>query len=648
MDPYVTSLCMDHKYCTAPLSTPPCYSIVPHQEPLCSCTATQHTCVTAHHGIHHRCSLSGHYPHYTSVMCRKMTVSPTFPCLTPIIRRETVLARRDPDGFYYVGAVRQEEEPGVFLIEFAKPCVQAERFPAMLQKTHTRDIIQHEEALRHCIVPGDNVLAPWELQLTRYGPGTVILGLETRDPLRATEDEELTISFWNGKKSSVPLRVAVWVSPSVYHRIVDALHRPISSRLYGLETAQSGTTYIVTECCATAPIPACHDEHVYKHGCVRPHFAHQHCSCCYFPTRSICTCCHNAKCHNWWPLSPRTTVYIQRDKDAGEDFRSSMRIKEERGGHSGRGFSSSSETEGEESLDDESDDDDDDTCLSKTTQSTMVDSAVNTDSSLWEKIKMDTRDRPDWKYWKRGQPEPFHRKPGIIKSEKKASFPDPKAALSDIFRSSNQSALFDTIAGSPSRRLTMKDVLVHQDYTTTRKEQSPPAVERLGESEFAKLKLKKEMEEKQQKKKMKNLEWERKRETEAGEKYRESQEAHRVKTLQRLQNEEKKLKDEEARHVSILKTKMAAQEERGDHRQTIATEDKRKEEQRMGHLRTVREKIHQREYQKCAETEERERNHMKAQRRRVQDHYKQVAEKVYQAEQQGGRSGSQRALSMEA
>ncbi|XP_069824131.1 uncharacterized protein C11orf16 homolog [Dendropsophus ebraccatus] len=641
MEPCVTSLCLDHKYCsvTSPLTTTPCHRLITHQEPLCSCTATGHPCMTTHHGLHHRCPLSGHYPHYTNVTCRKMTVSPTFPCLTSIIRRETVLARRDPDGYYYLGVVRQEEEPGMFLIEFTKPCVGGERFPAMLQKTRACDIIQHEEALRHCILPGDNVLAPWEPQLTRYGPGTVILGLETRDPLRAAEDEELTISFWNGKKSSVPLHVAVWISPTIYHRMVDALQRPISSRSHNQDTTHSSTTYIITDHCATVPIPVCPADHLHKHGCTY-HTAHlPHCSCCCFPTRSVCTCCHDPKCQDWWSLSPRTTVYVQRSKDpAGKDVSSSLKMKAER--RRERRFSSSSDAEGEESLDEDEESNDDETCLSRTTQSTMVDSAVNTDSTLWEKLKLDLRDRPEWKYWKRGHPEPFHRKPGIIQSKKKASSPDRRAALSNIISSSNQSALFETIGDSPSRRLTMKDVLVHDDFTPSQKGQAPPAAERLGASEFGKMKLKKEMQEHQREKKIKHLEWEQKREKEAGEKYSESQEAHRVKTLQRLQNEEQKLKDKRARNVAIIKAKMAAQEERSERHETIATEDKKKEEQRLGHLRKVRERIDQKEYEKCAATEQREMSHMEAQKRRVQDHYKQVAEKVHQAEQHGGRSGS--------
>ncbi|XP_077142748.1 uncharacterized protein C11orf16 homolog isoform X2 [Ranitomeya variabilis] len=502
----------------------------------------------------------------------------------------------------------------------------------MLQKTRACDIIQHEEALRHCVVPGDNVLAPWEPQLTRYGPGTVILGLETRDPLRGAEDEQLTISFWNGKKSTVPLQVAVWISPSVHHRIVDTLHRPVSSRPC---TARSSTTYVITERCAPVPVPVCSADLIHKHRCnchsVHSHVTHPHCSCFY-------TRCYDPKCQDWWPLSPRTTVYVHGNKDLDDgDLPSTMKMKGETRRQGERRFSSSSESEGQESLDDKSDGE---TYLSKTTQSTMVDSAVNTDSTLWEKPKLDPSGRPEWRYWKRGQPEPFYRKPGIVTPKNKPSTSDLRSAPSDIIGSSNQSALFEAISNSPSRRLTMKDVLIHADFNPSQKVQSPPAVDRLGESEVVKLQHKKQKQKHQQKKKIKHLEWEQKRENEAGEKYSDSQEAHRMKTLHRLQNEEQKLKDERERNVTAMTAKITAQEERSERHQTLAVEDKKKEERRLGHLRKVRERIDQKEFEKCAAKEQRERNHMEARRRRVQDHYQQVAEKVYQAEQQGGRSGS--------
>ncbi|XP_072278445.1 uncharacterized protein C11orf16 homolog [Pyxicephalus adspersus] len=634
MDHCVRALCLEHKYCsiTAPHTAHTCHSMVAHTDPLWGCTSR--SCVSHHHTIHGGCSWTDHLrPCTTSVTCQKLNVSSTPACLTSIIRRETVLARRDPNGFYYLGVVRHEEEPGVFLIEFNKPSVQRDRYPAMLQKTTSSDIIQYEEARRHCIVPGDNVLAPWEPELTRYGPGTVLLGLETRDPLRVMEDEKLTVCFWNGKKVNVPLGTAVWISPTVHHRIVDILHRPITSRQIQAESPPSTTTFVITDRCTTFPDPVCTAGHYHgwSHHSAHPHPPHRHCSCCCFPNHPTCTCCSDPKCQDWWALTPRTTIYVQGKKDTGKDeneYSSSSRRLETQ--NRNRYLSSTSESEAEDPLEDT----DDETDLSRTTQSTMVDSAVNTDSSLWDKPKLGIGDRPDWKYWKRGQPEPFYRKPGILKSNSKTTTENnSRVSVSDVFGSTNRSALFETIGDSPVRRLTVKDVLVHTDFVPSHTQSSPPIAERLGESEVEKLRHRQVILEKQQQQKERQRQWEQKREEESGKKYSESQEVHRKKTLQRLQNEEQKLKEREIKDIANIKAKMAAGEERKERNQTIAAEDKKREQRRLQHLQKVREKIDRREYEKCAASEQKEIERLAAQQRRTENHYKEVAEKVFQAEQ---------------
>ncbi|XP_068116450.1 uncharacterized protein C11orf16 homolog [Hyperolius riggenbachi] len=635
MDHCIRSLCLDHKYCsvTAPLATHACHSVITHPEPLCSCTG--HPCVThRHHGAHGRCSCTGHLPHYTSMMCKKVNVLPTLPCLPTLVRLETVLARRDPDGFYYQGVVRHEEEPGVFLIEFSKPCVQSERYPAMLQKTSVSDIIQYDDAQRHSIVPGDNVLAPWEPELARYGPGTVILGLETRDPLRVMEDEQLTVSFWNGKKANVPLGVALWISPTVYRRIVDMLHHPISGHQHHEDRGGNTTTYVITDRGTTVPVPVCATDHFHRwnhHPAHHPHPTHQHCACCCFPSHQTCTCCYDPKCQSWWPLSPRTTVYVQGKKETGDDKRSYSTITEgEKSRTDNHYFSASSESENEESLEDDTDGE---TYLSKTTQSTMVDSAVNTDSSLWDKQRTDFSDRPDWKYWKHSQPEPFHRKPGIIKSKSKKSIKDSRAPVPDSFGSTNRSALFETVLDPPARRLTVKDILTHKDLVQTEMNPPPSAAERLGQSEVEKLRRKEAILQKRLQQKLKHREWEEKREEDSSKKYSGSQEAHRKKTQNRLENEELKVREREMKNATNIKAKMAACEERKERNLTEAAEDKKREQRRLDHLRKVREKIDQREFEKCAANEQKDIDHMAAQRRRTEDHYRQIAEKVFQAEQ---------------
>lgn len=52
------------------------------------------------------------------------------------------------------------------------------------QLTCQPDMVNITQAHEHSIVPGDTVLAPWEPQMGRYGPGRVISGMEVREPLK--------------------------------------------------------------------------------------------------------------------------------------------------------------------------------------------------------------------------------------------------------------------------------------------------------------------------------------------------------------------------------------------------------------------------------------------------------------------------------
>lgn len=84
----------------------------------------------------------------------------------------------------------------------------------------------------------------------------------------------------------------------------------------------------------------------------------------------------------------------------------------------------------------------------------------------------------------------------------------------------------------------------------------------------------------------------------------------RKKTLQRLQNEERRVKERETKESAGVKVKMAASEERKERNQTVAAEEKKREQRRIDHLRGVRGKIDQREFEKCAASERKEIDHL--------------------------------------
>ncbi len=54
-----------------------------------------------------------------------------------------------------------------------------------VQQTCQPDMVSLASAHGHNIIPGDTVLAPWEPDMRRYGPGRVISGMELRDPLKS-------------------------------------------------------------------------------------------------------------------------------------------------------------------------------------------------------------------------------------------------------------------------------------------------------------------------------------------------------------------------------------------------------------------------------------------------------------------------------
>uniref|UniRef100_A0A8C8VR04 Chromosome 11 open reading frame 16 n=1 Tax=Pelusios castaneus TaxID=367368 RepID=A0A8C8VR04_9SAUR len=321
-----------------------------------------------------------------------------------------VLARREPDGFYYLGTIKAEieGERGTFLVEFDKPAALGEKYSVWVQKTVRDDILEYVNGMRHSILPGDKVLAPWEPDLVRYGPGTILLGIETRDPLRASEDEEIMVYFWNGKKVKVPRGVALWIPANTWERIIEMIHMPFTSRLKLMEPSHSTSSYIFTCRPLMAPIHSCAlgGPGTYRWLCplVHPSF-HDHCLYC-SPVHMGCLCCSCPKFSAWWPL-PATSLLPQRGTELQESTNKptaqfpQLESPKEKQSEAAAAASSTSSSDSES----------EEMSLPKTT---MVDSAVNTDSSLFPESKLKDSARPEWKYWKRSHPKSHLGNPGIF------------------------------------------------------------------------------------------------------------------------------------------------------------------------------------------------------------------------------------------
>ncbi|XP_038072040.1 uncharacterized protein LOC119740724 isoform X2 [Patiria miniata] len=142
-----------------------------------------------------------------------------------------VLARRDKDGYYCLGFVKQQITANhTFLIEFDKePSSKAQ---PQLQETAIYDIISYNDASRHSIAAGDKVLAPQGKLQYRYAPGTVLEGLEGRSSGCAADTESLVVSFFDGKTEKILKQASIWIPPQLYERVKLEIQMPITARQY--------------------------------------------------------------------------------------------------------------------------------------------------------------------------------------------------------------------------------------------------------------------------------------------------------------------------------------------------------------------------------------------------------------------------------
>nr|XP_008105314.1 PREDICTED: uncharacterized protein C11orf16 homolog [Anolis carolinensis] len=369
-----------------------------------------------------------------------------------------VLARRETDGYYYQGKIIKgiEGEMRKFLVQFARPFAVGEEDTVSVQETDSSDIFECVTGMRHSILPGDKVLAPWEPEQKRYGPGTVLQGMETRDPLREREDEKITISFWNGKKAKVPLGVALWIPPHQWERIVEMIHMPHTTRKKIEGQLHRAKYYAWPHFISPCTYPCTLGD--------RRRLQWTHCSCicpyssCFQNTCSqrgytqYASCCSPKYCNCWWkPPSAELT----KDDFSSRPTTQLLAVEGPPKAESALALpvssssSSATQTDWKASL-------------------TMVDHAVNTDYTLFDKPKVQEVKRPDWKYWKRSHPSSLYKSQGssvfssCSRKERTGTKVAPHMDTMPIILL-NQSAIFETIEQSPRNKFTVKKVLNQED-----------------------------------------------------------------------------------------------------------------------------------------------------------------------------------------
>ncbi|XP_041320579.1 uncharacterized protein C11orf16 homolog isoform X1 [Pyrgilauda ruficollis] len=379
-----------------------------------------------------------------------------------------VLARGEQDGFYYPGTVKEEieSERGMFLVEFAKPLVSRGRHPVCVQKTAQDDILEYVNGMKHSLLPGDRVLAPWEPDRARYGPGTVLRGIETRDPLRASEDEEITVHFWNDKQVKLPRGVALWIPPSLWERIVEMIHMPFTSRLKP-RPSQDSNSCICSCSPKAALIPVCAlcslAKHCFLCSPCWPHF-HHHCAggvCC-SSAWGRCICCCHPCAGAWWPLPSRSLVFQDKAEEAESSSELSPGLLELKGTKEREAAAvatSSPSSDSERDL------------KPSPTKSTLGDSAVNSGSSCLEKPRLRNSARPEGEYWKRSYHKSHYSNsgPGNCTKDHLESKVISTGDMSSV-APAQQNAMFETTEQTPRGQLTLKKILRNQDFKPSLRE----------------------------------------------------------------------------------------------------------------------------------------------------------------------------------
>ncbi|XP_030843865.1 uncharacterized protein LOC586025 [Strongylocentrotus purpuratus] len=143
-----------------------------------------------------------------------------------------VLARREKDGYYCPGTIRERlSAMRSFLVFFDKD-PSGGKCQRLLQETSIYDIKALNDTMRHPVVPGDKVLAPWEKAGYRCAPGIVLDGIEGRSTGCAADSGHLIVNFFNGKTVKVPKQTAVWIPHTEYERHRIEIQMPLTARHY--------------------------------------------------------------------------------------------------------------------------------------------------------------------------------------------------------------------------------------------------------------------------------------------------------------------------------------------------------------------------------------------------------------------------------
>ncbi|XP_052645610.1 uncharacterized protein LOC128142929 isoform X2 [Harpia harpyja] len=222
------------------------------------------------------------------------------------MRGARVLARREADGYYYLGHIAQEGSRERFLIEFDNSRSLKGKVQLRMQETPLYDILHYEDARQKPLAPGDRVLAPWEARAERFGPGTVLKVTENKEARLAHNGRGVLVNFWNGQIKEVSSDQALRIPLPLSERIILELQMPLAARQMVVDSSLD-YPYIVT--------PGYRASGHYRQGhsnldyWPRGWYSTQPCAKCSCRCNSLPHCCLAA----WEPTWPTGCKVQQKD-----------------------------------------------------------------------------------------------------------------------------------------------------------------------------------------------------------------------------------------------------------------------------------------------------------------------------------------------
>ncbi|EDL16950.1 mCG6709, isoform CRA_a [Mus musculus] len=232
------------------------------------------------------------------------------------------------------------------------------------------------------------------------GTGWLLLSGSDKGCSRASKEKEITVHFWNGKTTKVPLGSVRWVPPTVWKKAVERLQAPHTRDCHS-------SCLWVPHCSQLGPRAGCttHRHPLDSSFLCPPCLS---CACCQLQCQSSCPLVGPS----WWPLT-RTSELTTRKLPEPEVKPTAQLLplqgpKEEPVAElSYNMFSSSSSSSEEENSESHLE--------MGLPLRQMVSRAVNTDPILSETTSLQqySPHKPEWRYWRRNGPEPPPGKPGI-------------------------------------------------------------------------------------------------------------------------------------------------------------------------------------------------------------------------------------------